>query len=559
MLEDFVDNKILWLFEEEYKRNPSSFIERVSKKKVDFLNNDKNKLKSSKSLVNAVVFQSDKKSKWEDIAEVFTFLHKKGYNFFGEKVINNKRNYNATSYTFQEKSDLVCFIEILTNKHLLSNDEADTKKEKIFKYLEKSIAGYIDTLLKDMTSSDLLNVFNSQGLNLKDEITKNKLTLLDNIFPVSENEKAASLLNVYQSSVAGTVKRYHYLELDDEGKKKFIAGVLKHIDKTVLNESIKKTRDYMLEHPRALLKEIKDDLTNREKSLFLKRVPQKQYYREVSSILGMRFLSKEFVGTPWARLIDFALYNREMATSKERSYNKNLQFRIDNAWISDTLALVDNPKFKDLKYREKDALFAYSSLYKYLYNEHHFFANDKSDTLEGVGFNLKKVKEKFKEHENWENFYIDSFNNDYEFRNGLRIMETVLKNFNNFFDKVDKNVMKTFLIEETTQLSSVLLVLNKNNISIEPFFDELAQPEKDVIFNKICKSYTQYSGLTDDVKEINNLVKYWKDSVLTVDLDSKEFSSVQANFKIVVNKIKMDVIMDKTIIDENPTDDVYKI
>lgn len=557
MLEDFVNNKILWLFKEEYKRNPSSFIERISKKKDDFYYDDKNRLKTSKSLMNTTIFQKDKENKWEDIDEVFSFLHQKGYDFLGEKVIHNKKT--ASAYKIEEKSDLVCFIEILKDKYILSNDEEDTKKAEIFTKLEKSIAEYIDTLLKDMTPNDLLNVFNSQGLNLLDEITKNKLTFLGNLFPVSGNEKSVILLNVYESSVAGTVKREHYLELDDEGKKKFISGVLKHIDKTLLREDLKKSRDYLFEHTRSLLKEIKDDLTDREKSLFLKRIPQKQYYREISKVLGMRFVSKEFVGAPWARLIDFALYNREMATSKERSYNKNLQFRIDNAWISDTLALVDNPKFKDLKYREKDALFAYSSLYKYLYNEHHFFANDKSDTLEGVGFNLKKVKEKFKEHENWENFYIDSFNNDYEFRNGLRIMETVLKNFNNFFDKVDKNVMKTFLIEETTQLSSVLLVLNKNNISIEPFFNELAQPEKDVIFNKICKSYTQYSGLTDDVKEINNLVKYWKDSVLTVDLDSKEFSSVQANFKIVVNKIKMDVIMDKTIIDENPTDDVYKI
>ena len=56
MLEDFVDNKILWLFEEEYKRKPSSFIERVSKKKVDFFNDDENQVKSSKSLVNAVIF-----------------------------------------------------------------------------------------------------------------------------------------------------------------------------------------------------------------------------------------------------------------------------------------------------------------------------------------------------------------------------------------------------------------------------------------------------------------------------------------------------------------------
>ncbi len=457
----------------------------------------------------------------------------------------------------------MCFIEILTNKYLLSNDEADTKKEKIFKNLEKSIAGYIDTLLKDMTSSDLLNVFNSQGLNLQYEITKNKLTLLANIFPVSENEKAASLLNVYQSSVAGTVKRSHYLELDDEGKKKFISGVLKHIDKTILNESLKKTRDYILEHPRSLLKEIKDDLTSREKSLFLKRIPQKQYYREISSVLGMRFLSKEFVGTPWERLIDFALYNRESSTLKDGA-NINLIFKIDNTWINDTLALVDNVKFKDFKYREKDALFAYCSLYKYIYNEHHFFRNDKDDTLDGTGFNLKKVKEKFNEEDKFKDFCVDSFNNDYKFRNSLNIMETVFKNFNNFFAQVDKNVMKNFLIEETTQLSSMLLILDKRNIDKEPFFDGLNQDERYVVFKRICKSYTQYSGLTDDVEKISNLLKYWKDSILTVNLDDKEFSHIKGSFKMVVNKMQMDTIMEKSQnnIDDNSIDngfDAYKI
>lgn len=550
MLDELVDNKILWLFKEEYKRDPSSFIERISKKKVEFYDSDENQLKSSRSLMNVAVFQKDKENKWKDIDEVFSFLNQKGYDFLGEKVINNKK----------EKSDLICFIELLTDKHTLSNDEEDTKKAEVFSKLEKSIAEYMDTLLKDITPNDLLNIFISQGLNLQDEITKNKLTLLANLFPFSESEKAISLLNIYESSEPGTVKREHYLELDDDGKKKFISGVLKHIDKKLLNEDIKKTRDYLLACPRSLLKEIKDDLTDREKSLFLKRIPQKQYYREISKVLGMRFVSKEFVGTPWARLIDFALYNREKATSKEGSYNTNLQFRIDNAWISDTLALVDNPKFKDLKYREKDAFFAYSSLYKYIYNEHHFFRDDKDDTLDGQGFNLKKVKEKFQG--DWKNFYVDSFNNDYEFRNGLRIMETVLNNLNNFFDEVDKNVMKTFLIEETNQLASVLLILNKNNISVEPFFDNLNQDEKDLVFNKLCKSYTRYSGLTDDIEKINNLLQYWKDSVLTVNLDSKEFIHIQENFKLVVSKIQMDSVMDKTIdnsVDENQMGDIYKI
>lgn len=528
MLEQLVNNKVMGVLVGEYNQSPNNFLNNIQKKIKIESTSSKLPFATEETVIGQLLFS--KKYNWKDYGEAFEFLNSKGYDFLKQQKITNRLSSDVEcGYKIIKTSELVSFINLLDDNR------------------NKDLEPLLATYMKNQATTELFDVFKDAGFDFYRFVENNNLELLKNVVPpLIGNQKGENLLNVFRVDIVGEINIESFKELDEESRNFFIQGIKDYADKNLLQTELGAKRPVStLKKVSKVLSILKNDLSVQEKSDFLRLIPQRLYYKEVSAALGFRFSSKDFVGTPWDRLIDFSIINRDYNLDGSRE-SSVIKFKIENAWNKWVIESEEKFKHAD-NHRGGNIVVAFASLYTEIYSSSEMFQPEskrgfESNNRNGSGFNLNIVTQKFYNDPRFIDFIVDEFERNKNFRSNFADYQIVLDKQPEFASKLDNNLLisATFSSYQEYFSSSMLekmSFLEKSGISCDNYVMNMADEEQKKVA-RIIMLYNSKAGVSNSY--LFSVVSSLKTESFINLLSSEEFNNADKEMQAIFQKSILD-------------------
>lgn len=534
MLKSLSEKKSLNLFKEEFNENPHGFslkVQEVIQKKVYVVGHGE--VKEEYPLFADILFNS---VAWEDLGDTFTFLTSH-INLMNSFML--KANHSSTSNDkLGKKSILLNFITLLKDKN-------------IRKSLEKPLVNYLNVCDKN----ELLNLAKKEKFEIRNFAISNDILSVYTLFPSnSEEEEVNNLISIFNQNKFNTsvgINLDNIKSLTESGKSLFMEKFMLEIDNELLTKKVRATSKYSVQPFSRVLAKIKDVLDDKTKSDLLRRIPQLTYYREISSALSMKFGSKNFIGTPWDRLIEINLLNKEiysrLSDKEQHTYSKEdlkrifKVFQTENAW--NDVVLKDKDKFKHVdSHMGKNVVFAFMPLYYEASINVFEEVLKKMDKLEiGRGpENLLVVQKSFKGDSRVIDFIVDEFNSgNFLFINDIISTNRFRDNLDSFENKLDyRNLKNSFdgFKNDFLDMSQMFEKVSSAGLNMGKFLDLCDEDEINLMTEMFLENTS--SSLNIKVEDFYELFKR-ADVEQIINHDVNDTIN-HPNLIIAFNKIKIE-------------------
>lgn len=530
MLRELSEKRIVPILKDEFNKDPQNFAKRIKENVVKEIS--KNHVEEL-PLFADILFNS---VEWKDLDEAFVFLNNH-VNFLESNIKSTK---NGES---NERNVFLVFVKML-------------ESEKIRSGLETLVVDYLNNCDKRKA----IELAARENFNIRAFAIENRIKPILKIFPAKDDvTDVKNLIGIFKRNkynVKNVINIENFEYLSDNGKKMFMENIFNLIDESLLNVKLTSNSKYSVEPFTSLLSKIKDALDDKTKSDLIRRIPQLTYYREMSSALSMKFNSKNFVGTPWDRLIEIALHNREVANGEEQYYKSSpdyKKFQTENAW--NDFVLKSRDKFKDVdNHMGKDVVFAFMSFYKKIspFSESYVFekeikSSEKIEINNGPE-NLLAIRKNFKDDVRLIDFIVDEFNNDKSFVTRIVKTQRFKDNLDVIADKLDYSKIKENLNLKSPIVESnisFLCMLSSSGLNIEKVYLLLNQDERNLLAIDLLNNLNKQA-------EINTAYCY---SILSVAdkkiiMDKEIDDNCHEGLKIVLNKLKMEFLLKSDLSDD---------